>query len=429
MDHYTFPHISHISQALAAIKDRPEFIVAERDRHTVVNYMMAGNDTFPRVLETGSEKLIRRPHVTVAPEYDIDYAIRRECRGIVFGPDGTVIARRFHKFFNLGEKEETAIDTIDFKRHHVILDKLDGSMITPIPIADDGKTIKNGYHVRWGTKMGLTAVAFQAEEFVSDKLKYRLFAQWCIDRGKTPIFEWCSRKQRIVIDYLRDMLELLAVRDNVTGVYDTYDDLWDYGVSFDIPVCPILPDEMVTDPEKFREFVRGRENIEGYVVRFDDGHMLKVKGDWYVRIHRAKDSILQEKRVVEMIVNEKTDDVLSFLLESDHRALSEFQDEFLKNFRDTADRVWRDYQVMWRINNGDKKSFAIGEESRLMNQTIRSTIFAVWGMTSPDGVTDHLRKFVLKNLGSQTKVDSVRWIWGDVKWADYIQAEDEASDD
>jgi hypothetical protein len=40
-----------------------------------------------------------------------------------------------------------------------------------------------------------------------------------IDGDMTPIFEWCSRNQRIVVDYPEDMLVLTAVRDNIEGVY------------------------------------------------------------------------------------------------------------------------------------------------------------------------------------------------------------------
>lgn len=87
------------------------------------------------------------------------------------------------------------------------------SMITPIPV--DG-------NIRWGTKMGVTDVALGAEEFVAKNPQYQELAKWCIQNKKTPIFEWVSRKQRIVIDYEEDNLILIAIRDNVTGEYMPY---------------------------------------------------------------------------------------------------------------------------------------------------------------------------------------------------------------
>jgi RNA ligase len=192
---YQFPYIGHINDVLPAIQDSPEFIVAERDHFTVVNYMVAHPETFPEVT-------------------DVNSAIRRELRGIIFGKDGKVISRRLHKFFNVNERDETQQHLIDLSQPHVILEKLDGSMVTPIPVGD---------HLRWGTKMGITDVSMGAEAFVAAHPEYAEFAKWCQENNYTPIFEWVSRKQRIVIDYPEDNLILIAVRNNTTGEYLPYD--------------------------------------------------------------------------------------------------------------------------------------------------------------------------------------------------------------
>jgi RNA ligase len=191
--HYMFPEIRSIDDVLPHIEGRSEFIVAERNFGTVINYMVSMADTFDMI----------------GPE-DLGGAIRRECRGLKFYPDGTIAARTFHKFFNMGEREETQPHRIDFSRDHTIMTKLDGSMIHPMKVGD---------RIRWMSKMGITDVALQAEEFIFINTKYLSFASWCIDNSMTPIFEWCSRKQKIVIDYPEDSLTLLAVRHNITGEY------------------------------------------------------------------------------------------------------------------------------------------------------------------------------------------------------------------
>ena len=43
---YKFPQIRTIDDVLPHIKDRPEFIVAEREFGTVINYMVSMADTF-----------------------------------------------------------------------------------------------------------------------------------------------------------------------------------------------------------------------------------------------------------------------------------------------------------------------------------------------------------------------------------------------
>lgn len=191
--HYQFPVIRHISDVLPHIEGREEFVVAERDFGTVINYVVATANTFDM---NGPD--------------DLGGAIRRECRGLKFFPNGEIGARPFHKFFNVGEREETQPHEIVMSQSHTIMEKLDGSMIHPMMV--------NGY-IRWMTKMGITEVSMQAEEFIVKNTKYKNFSAWCINEGLTPIFEWTSPFNQIVLPYEKENLTLLAVRDNITGEY------------------------------------------------------------------------------------------------------------------------------------------------------------------------------------------------------------------
>lgn len=190
---YKFPEIRTIDDVVPHIKDYEEFIVVEKEFGTVINYTVSMIGTFDM---TGPE--------------DLGGAVRKECRGIKFFPDGKLAARPFHKFHNVGEREETQQHMIDLSQPHVIMEKLDGSMVHPMLV--------DGY-VRWMTKMGITDVAMQAEVFVAKNTRYKAFAAWCIGENLTPIFEWCSPFNQIVLPYEEDQLTLLAVRHNTTGEY------------------------------------------------------------------------------------------------------------------------------------------------------------------------------------------------------------------
>lgn len=190
---YAFPIIHTINDVLPHIEGREEFVVAERDFGTVINYVVATANTFDM---NGPD--------------DLGGAIRRECRGLKFFPNGEIGARPFHKFFNVGEREETQTNTVDLAQAHTIMEKLDGSMIHPMLV--------DGY-IRWMTKMGITEVAMQAEEFIAKNTRYKDFAIWCINEGLTPIFEWTSPFNQIVLPYEKENLTLLAVRNNITGEY------------------------------------------------------------------------------------------------------------------------------------------------------------------------------------------------------------------
>jgi len=190
---YEFPHITNISQVLPHVAKRPEFIVAEKDGgYTVINYLVQMADTFPPV------------------QYEAD-AILRECRGMIFNTaTGAILRRPLHKFFNLMEKEETQLANVDFSESHTVFTKLDGSFLSPFIV--EGK-------VRFGTKMGLTEVALQAEPFITAHPEYLGFSAWCIENGITPIFEYTAPDNRIVIHYDKPMLTLLACRNMITGEY------------------------------------------------------------------------------------------------------------------------------------------------------------------------------------------------------------------
>lgn len=206
---YEFPNIYNINDVLWAIEGRDEFVVAKKEGYTVINYNVMMSDTFPPVV---------RP-LPVTSVIDLDHyecqlsAIRRECRGIIFDSvTGNIIRRPFHKFFNVNEREETQDHVVDMSRPHVILEKLDGSMIAVF--AHEGKLI-------WGTKMVAQDFHELVEQFVKESdIDYEGFCWDLINSGHTPIFEWMHPQKRIVIDYGKEpTLSLTAIRNIVTGAY------------------------------------------------------------------------------------------------------------------------------------------------------------------------------------------------------------------
>lgn len=337
--HYQFPIIRHISDVLPAIKDRKEFIVAVKDGYTVINYVVAGNDTFPSI-NADDEFLIS--------EDNLNAAILRECRGIIFDNEtGRIIARRLHKFFNVGEREDMSIDKIDLTREHKLPMKLDGSMITPIPLATG---------IRWGTKMGITDVSMQAEEFVADKPNYQEFAKDCVGFGVTPIFEWCSNKQRIVVNHDEDRLILLAMRENVTGEYYDRKTLVNFGAIYNVPVVNVV--YQYDDPWKLLETIRGLEDEEGIVITFEDGHMAKIKSDWYVRLHKTKDAISSERKVLDLILNGNIDDLKPLMEEDDFNSVVRYETQVMADIYQSAGDIYSLYWYQIR-GNMDRKTFAV----------------------------------------------------------------------
>ena len=374
---YEFPIINNISDVLPAIEGRDEFVVAVKEGYTVINYNVMMADTF-------------------------DCNIRRECRGIIFDTTGEIIRRPFHKFFNVNEREETQDHVVDLSRPHAILEKLDGSMIAPF--------IVNGQMI-WGTKMGATEVAEPVEEFVKNNPQYDEF-RYLIGSGFTPIFEWCSRKQRIVLDYREDQLVLTAIRDIKTGGYAPYDRLVSLAKSFGVPVVRQWDITMQMDNKtmsSFVSYVRDLDNLEGFVVRFDNGHMLKLKCDWYVQIHKAKEKILQDRNIVELILDNNLDDVKAHLPQEDRDRLTRFECEFNMAVADTVFML--DNDLSWiRDEKIDRKTFAL-EYAEKYDQFMRALIFKNFDELNLVKYWDDVHNTIRKNLTKTVKYEEIRDAW------------------
>lgn len=363
---YDFPVIHSIDDVLPAIKDSPEFLVCDKGDYVVINYMVHLPDSFPPVVTKND-------------------AIRRECRGIIFDKNGNLISRRYHKFFNINERPETQSNLIDLSQPHAVLDKMDGSMITPIPLP-------NG--IRWGTKMGITDVGNNAEEFVKANPKYQRFAEICVDSRITPIFEWCSRKNRIVIDYSVDTLVLTAIRDNTTGVY--IKDLESIGSKYDIPVVKSF--SKIRDITQFIASVQDQTNIEGYVLRFDNGHMLKFKTSEYCLLHNSKEVASQEHNIVQAIIEEKIDDLKSLLIKEDLERVEEFEKDFWKSVSYHTEILEKQYAHYNMLSSGDRKKFALDIAPKL-NKIEASQIFAVWaGRPSQKVILDWVGRHATRKM-------------------------------
>ena len=375
-----FPEINHIDDVLPAINGRDEFIVAEKDGYKVVNYMVALQETFPD-----------RSHP--------DAGLLRELRGIIFCSDtGKILARRLHKFFNVNERAETNIAELPWHEEFHIMDKLDGSMITPIKIGD---------HIRWGTKMGITGVSMQAEEFVATRPEYTDLAKFLISINCTPIFEWCSNQQRIVIDHPDDNLILLHIRENVTGKYWPRENVDKLASFRSIPTVRTWSSYDFSSTELL-EYIRGLEDIEGVVIQFHTGDMVKIKSDWYVRIHRAKEKISDDRRTIECILAGEIDDLLPVLPQGDVDRIRNLE----TNLRATL--LLESVAVTTilfgiRKNEMSRKDFALGLGQEIPAHQ-KAAIFKFWEDPTADNakVTQFLIELIQKNSSSGPKFDTIR---------------------
>ena len=403
MQHYTFPEIRYISDVLPYIKGRKEFIVFEKDWYTVINYVVAFDTTFSSDTEG----------VVVGHSA----AIRRECRGLIFdSASGKLISRGYHKFFNVNEREETALNSIDLSKPHMILDKLDGSMIRPISTPDGG--------YRLATKSGITDISMDAETFISDKPQYDYLIRWYLRLKYTPIFEFvyqqASSKRNVVL-YEKTNLILTAIRRLYSGTYADFS--YEYNPTLFATVPTVLGIEFSKNSlQDISEEVRSwlGADAEGVVVRFSDGHMCKVKAEDYVLKHRAIHNVKSEKNVLALILNDSVDDVLPLLHDVDKERLLTYQKKFWQGFSHTVEHSVASV-VSIRASHDNysgadmsRKDFAGVVECICADAKWKKPL--LYGIFSGSDPNEILRKQLLSALRSQATIDSVRHLFGGIQW-------------
>lgn len=203
-------------------------------------------------------------------------AIVRECRGLIISPNtGKVIARRFHKFFNINQTEETYFEYINFKGA-VAHEKLDGCLVSPI-LLDNCELI-------WATrKIKIDDV----QSFISNsEIDYTSFAVEQLKKGITPLFEFCEETKHIV-SYPNKQLVLIALRDNVTGQYMSLETA-EHTLSIPIPVVQQIKfddiEQLIKDVIESEKY----ETKEGVVISLPTGEKYKLKSYWYNNIAKGQ---------------------------------------------------------------------------------------------------------------------------------------------
>jgi RNA ligase len=135
-----------------------------------------------------------------------------------------------------------------------------------------------------------------------------------IEAGLTPTFEMTSPKFPIVIKYEKDELTLLHIRENVTGRYLTEDEIFATNPPF--PVVRNLKDQFtgkglpanLVSWDVLHERQLNAEGLEGWVVQFKSGEMIKIKTAWYVALHHSV-TFTRWRDIARSVVADQADDL------------------------------------------------------------------------------------------------------------------------
>jgi RNA ligase len=207
----------------------------------------------------------------------------RACRGLIVDDDGTVVARPFVKFLNVGEfgTRDYAPASLPVEPFEVY-EKLDGSL-----------GIIFCYDSKWHAASKGSFVSEQAQWAQAWLNKYRMNAA-VLDPDLTYCAEIVYPSNRIVVDYgdRRDLVLLAAFKTDGTEVdLRSLRDRWLLGSTVKTWGWQTALNHLVNvttdnlDPDYGTPLERGTD-IEGFVVRFKSGLRAKIKYAEYVRLHR-----------------------------------------------------------------------------------------------------------------------------------------------
>lgn len=228
-----------------------------------------------------------------------------ECRGTMFDVimdvPLRVVALPLHKFFNLNENPLTM--------------NLDLSKILSISLKADGSLISTYQHTSFSTKThelrlkskGSIASnqALDAMKWLEGNKKFKAELEELALDDYTVNMEWCAPNNRIVIGYETPQLKALNIRSMWDGSYRPLSE-----IQQDFPEIAKRWIEHVEpkDKEMFVQNIAQMTNIEGYVVQTPEV-WFKAKTDWYLALHRLKDSINSPRRLFEAVLDEASDDL------------------------------------------------------------------------------------------------------------------------
>lgn len=360
-----FPIIETVTDVLPHIEGNIGIFLTRFDEYDVIDYGFVGDETF-------------RSPMTL------------ECRGLKFAKDGRLIARPFHKFFNLGERQRP--EDIDWTAPHLVLSKLDGSMVHPCIVRNE---------LVFMTRMGITAQSVAAFAHAGENV--RQLSKYAIEAGMTVLFEFTSPENRVVIAYDQPSLTLLAARDNRTGRYSTYQELQSLADQFDVPL--IQPLQSVASMKDFIAIARSQEGIEGYVIAFEDGHRLKLKTAFYALRHKALSGLAFEKNILAWVAEGAVDDVVPLLTPALAEDLRAYQ-LVVVNGLNTHLGVLTSFVA--EQSGRERKEFAAAVRSEI-DSRLQGAAFAMFD--GKDG-SEVLRKQLLWASYSESRLDSIRDLYG-----------------
>jgi len=198
--------------------------------------------------------------------------VTKAARGIIFNKvTGEIVARPFSKFWNLLEEPTPPLSELQGLKF-TATEKVDGSLAILFPYDNQWHVATKGsFHsdqAAWATDWARKHINFDA-----------------VPKGYTTLYEIIYPDNQIVVKYGdREELVLLGAVNNETGEEIPYADLKLLSKDLGVTLVPAVEASGLDELQKAAETLDS--NHEGFVVTFENGIKVKIKGAEYCRIHK-----------------------------------------------------------------------------------------------------------------------------------------------
>jgi RNA ligase len=245
----------------------------------------------------------------------------------------------------------------------------------------------------------------------------------------TPIFEFYSPESKIVLEYEKPFLTVIAIRHIFTGEYILYPDMKKSSEKFGIE-CVKAEEISAKNTEELVSIIKKKKGIEGYVLRFENGEMFKIKCDWYIDLHRCKSHLkwnsLSESHVWDLIFENRIDDTIATLdTEEEKKKLQSFNDIVLTSIEKKSEELKKFVDEKKQIYK-EKKDFVMSCKG-IDNYTQRLYFNIYDGNDAEECLTSMIKVLIKKNQNLKI----VREILGnkDLIWLPFVEKKKQIFED
>lgn len=261
-----------------------------------------------------------------------------------------IVVPHLPKFFNLNE--ELSYDELRNEKISTISFKEDGSCIIPVMFPDGSifcKTIGTFFSEQ----------AEKSNTFIEKNSNYESFIRECYDRGIQPIFEYVSPFNQIVLEYTEESLRLIQFVDKNMDVHhwSKFDFVADYGINK-------IASWKETDLLEMVERAKTETGLEGWVVQFFHGQMVKIKTNWYNERHRIMSpDQMKPRHIIDMIIKNELDDIVSELSDTKQEYVKEIKSVYMN----WIGKAIQDYKELeFRSKDKNRKEVALSNKDHYL---------------------------------------------------------------